>query len=51
MMQAAYRPGHHRDQMEYQRTTGHFDRSSFTRTRILASKGTWNGSDPVALMS
>ena len=51
MMQAAYRPGHHREQMEYQRTTGHFDRSSFTRTRILASKGTWDGADPVALMS
>jgi heme-degrading monooxygenase HmoA len=47
MMAAAYRPGHHRTQMDYQRTVGHFDFSSFTRTRILATRGTWNGGDPV----
>ena len=47
MMTAAYRPGHHRTQMDYQRTVGHFDFSSFTRTRIVASRGTWDGGDPV----
>jgi hypothetical protein len=47
MMNAAYRPGHHRTQMEYQRKVGHFDFSSFTRARILAAKGTWDGADPV----
>jgi hypothetical protein len=51
MMQAAYRPGFHKEQMDYHRDNGHFDRSSFTRTRILESKGTWDGSNPVAQMS
>lgn len=47
MMQAAYKPGEHRDQLDYQNDKGHFDRSSFTRARIMASKGTWDGTDPV----
>lgn len=47
MMQAAYKPGHHRGQMDYQRDKGHFDRSSFTRGRIVSSKGVWDGGDPV----
>lgn len=47
MMQAAYKPGHHRDQIEYQNKFGHIDRSSFTRARIVASSGTWDGGDPV----
>ena len=47
MLEAAYRPGHHRTQMDHQRDVGHFDRSSFTRTRILATRGTWDGGDPV----
>jgi len=47
MMAAAYRPGHHRSQVDYQREFGMIDYSSFTRTRILATKGTWDGSDPV----
>jgi hypothetical protein len=51
MMAAAYKQGHHRDQMDYQRQVGHFDRSSFTRARILTSKGTWDGSEPVREMS
>ena len=51
MMQAAYRPGLHKEQMDFHRNYDHFDRSSFTRTRILESKGTWDGSDPVAQMS
>ena len=46
MMQAAYKPGHHRDQMNYQNEVGHFDRSSFTRARIVASNGAWDGGDP-----
>jgi hypothetical protein len=48
MMAAAYKPGHHKTQMAYQRDVGHFDHSSFTRARILASKGSWDGGDPVA---
>lgn len=51
MMAAAYKPGNHRTEMNYQRTTGHFDRSSFSRARILDSKGSWDGSDPVLEMS
>lgn len=47
MRTAAYRPGHHRTQMDYQRQVGHFDFSSFTRARILATKGSWDGGDPV----
>jgi len=47
MLTAAYRAGYHRNQMQYQRGAGHFDYSSFTRTRLLATKGTWDGSDPV----
>ena len=47
MMQAAYKPGYHRDQMSYQNEKGHFDRSSFTRARIVSSKGGWDGGDPV----
>jgi heme-degrading monooxygenase HmoA len=48
MLAAAYRAGHHRTQMDYQRTVGHFDYSSFTRTRILATRGAWDGVDPGA---
>ncbi|PWJ20457.1 hypothetical protein [Jannaschia seohaensis] len=48
MLAAAYKDGHHRDQMEYQRDPGHFDRSSFTRARVLSSLGSWDGADPVA---
>lgn len=47
MMQAAYKPGRHRDEMDYQNEEGHFDRSSFTRARIVSSKGDWDGGDPV----
>jgi hypothetical protein len=47
MMAAAYRPGQHRTQLDYDRKVGHIDRSSFTRTRILSTRGTWDGSDPV----
>ncbi|WP_137700033.1 hypothetical protein [Marimonas lutisalis] len=51
MLAAAYKPGHHRTQMDYHRDVGHFDRSSFSRARIISSKGTWDGTDPVLEMS
>lgn len=47
MMQAAYRPGKHRSQMDIHKEVSSFDRSSFTRARIIASKGAWDGCDPV----
>ena len=40
MLEAAHGPGHHRTRMDHQRHVAHFDRSSFTRTRIIVSKGT-----------
>jgi hypothetical protein len=44
MLAAAYRPGDHRTQLERQKTgEPFFDRSSFTRCRILDSCGTWEG--------
>lgn len=51
MMAAAYKPGYHRTQMDYHREVGLFDRSSFSRARIIASEGSWDGSDPVLEMS
>jgi hypothetical protein len=47
MMAAAYKTGHHRAQIDYHRDAALFDRSSFTRARIVASRGTWDGTDPV----
>ena len=44
MQRAAYRPGVHRTLMDRSRDGSLFDRSSFTRTRVLASRGTWDGS-------
>jgi hypothetical protein len=38
MLSAAYRPGCHRTRFDYQRAFGHFDYSSFTRVRILATR-------------
>jgi hypothetical protein len=46
MRNAAYRPGLHRDQMTIHRTRPFFDRSSFTRARIVSSIGSWSGIDP-----
>lgn len=51
MLAAAYKDGVHREQMNAHRRTPMFDRSSFTRARILSSKGAWGGSDPVAQMA
>lgn len=50
MMQAAYKGGEHRKQLDIHQDVPHFDRSSFTRGRIIESKGNWNGSEPVTAM-
>lgn len=43
MMAAAYKEGVHREQIDRHRANAMIDRSSFTRARILASTGTWDG--------
>lgn len=48
MMEAAYHPGFHRSQLDRYRKETTADRTSFTRARILASRGDWNGADPYA---
>ena len=48
MMTAAYKPGTHRGHLEAHKQKPQFDRSSFSRFRILASSGSWDGSNPVA---
>ena len=50
MMQAAYWEGTHRTLMDESRDGSLFDRSSFTRARIISSNGSWDG-DPVPEMS
>ena len=47
MNQAAYGEGTHRTFMDISRDGSLFDRSSFTRARIVTSSGSWDG-DPVA---
>jgi heme-degrading monooxygenase HmoA len=47
MLKAAYHSGHHRKLMDESRDGSTFDRSSFTRLRILQSSGSWDG-DPLA---
>ena len=51
MMAAAHKGGEHKGQLDYHKVTPHFDRSSFTRGRIVASAGTWDGTDPVKDMA
>jgi len=51
MMAAAYKGGEHKAQLDYHKMTPHFDRSSFTRGRIIASAGKWDGTDPVKDMA
>lgn len=46
MMKAAYWEGTHRRLMDESRDGSFFDRSSFTRARILSSHGSWDG-DPL----
>lgn len=48
MLDASYRGGAHRVQMDRHKAEPIFDRSSFTRVRILANRGRWNGQDPLA---
>jgi hypothetical protein len=43
MQQGAYRPGVHRTLMDSSRDGSLFDRSSFTRARLIASSGSWDG--------
>ena len=43
MLKAAYHSGHHRKLMDESRDGSLFDRSSFTRLRILKSHGSWDG--------
>ena len=47
MLKAAYHSGHHRKLMDESRDGSTFDRSSFTRLRILQAQGSWDG-DPLA---
>lgn len=49
MLGAAYRPGFHRSQIDRHKADTVFDRSSFTRFRVLHSCGLWNGRDPCQL--
>ena len=48
MMAGAYKNGVHKTQMDRSQGGTMFDYSSFTRGRIVASKGAWDGADPVA---
>ena len=47
MAAAAYRPGVHKTQMDENKADPMFDHSSFTRGRVVASLGTWDGENPV----
>lgn len=48
MMQAAYKDGAHRQFIDQHKAKPMFDRSSFTRVRLLDSRGSWGGIDPLA---
>jgi len=48
MMQAAYKDGAHRQFIDQHKAQPMFDRSSFTRFRLLDSRGSWGGLDPLA---
>lgn len=45
----AYRPGNHKNEMDHYRTNDTADRSSFTRLRVLRSRGSVQGYAPVAV--
>ncbi len=47
---AAYAAGEHRSRMDQSRDGSVFDYSSFTRARIVAANGSWDG-DPLAQMT
>ena len=44
---ASYRAGLHRNYIDGHKSSSDFDRSSFTRFRILNSSGKWDGRDPL----
>jgi|LGOV01.1.fsa_nt_gb hypothetical protein len=50
MMKTAYWQGIHRTLMDESRDGSMFDRSSFTRARIVSSSGSWDG-DPLLSMN
>lgn len=47
MLAAAYKDGTHRSMIDQHKAQPMFDRSSFTRFRLLQSKGSWDGIDPL----
>jgi hypothetical protein len=47
MLDASYRAGPHRGYMDSHKESSDFDRSSFTRFRVLDSSGNWSGLDPL----
>ena len=47
MMGAAYKSGGHKEQLDQHNRAAMFDHSSFTRGRVMASKGTWAGNNPI----
>lgn len=49
MMKAAYGAGTHRTYLSAQKSHKLADRTSYLRNRVMASKGTWDGIDPVEL--
>lgn len=48
MLTSAYREGLHPQYLKQSQVEPMFDRSSFTRLRLVASSGTWDGIDPRA---
>ena len=48
MLNASYRDGHHRTELDRHKSTAVFDRSSFTRFRVLDSSGQWEGINPMS---
>lgn len=48
MVTAAYKNGTHRAMMDVHKARAMFDHSSFTRLRLLDSRGTWDGVDPLS---
>ena len=49
MIDAMYRPGIHREQIDRHKRDKLADRTSFTRFRVLATRGAWGGRDLLAL--
>ncbi|MEP2027781.1 MAG: hypothetical protein ABJI96_03615 [Paracoccaceae bacterium] len=46
MRSAVYKDGLHKEQMDRHNATPMFDRSSWTRARIVSIEGFWDGKDP-----